>query len=217
MIVVDSSSIISLAVNCLCSVIPSLDAGFMITPKVYAEIVSRPAENKRFALESMRIKMLVSSGAIIVQEPKGKIHDELLNAANRIYSIRGKELRIIHPAEAEVVGLAAEIGAKAILIDERTTRLLMEDPYGLRELLSYRNRADVRVNEAWLRKFKEIAPKIPLLRSAELVAVAYEKGLLTRMHDVEDKSVLEAALAALKFSGCAITWEEIEEYKKAVI
>lgn len=217
MIVVDSSSIISLAVNCMCSVLEQFDAGFAVTPKVYDEIVSRPSQNKRFALESMRIRRLLSSGVIVVQSPKTGLSDDILSASNRIYSIRGRDLKIIHPAESEAIGLAGEIGAKALMIDERTTRLLVEDPFELQELLSYRNKTEVKVNESWLRRLKEIMPPMPILRSAEIVAIAYEKGFLTRMHDVEDKTVLEAALSALKFSGCAITWEEIEEYQKAVI
>jgi hypothetical protein len=195
----------------------SLNVDFVITPEVYKEIISRPSENRRFALESMRIKRLLSAGSISVKESRGDLTQKILSAANRVYSIRGKELRIIHPGEAEAVALAKEIGAKAFLIDERTMRLLIEDPHELAGLLSYRNRADVKVNDVWLRKFKEVVPDIPIIRSAEIVAIAYERGLLTRMHDVEDKSVLDAALSALKFSGCAITWEEIEDFQKAVI
>jgi len=217
MIVVDSSSIISLATNCMCSILDRLGAEFAITPKVYEEIISRPSENRRFALESMRIRRLVSSGTVVVKKPKGDLHERILDAANSTYLVRGRVLRIIHHAEAESIALATEIGANAIMIDERTTRLLMEDPMELKELLSYRNREDVQVNGMRLRQLTDIMPKIPLIRSTELVAVAYEKGLLTDMYRVEDKSVLEAALSALKFSGCAISWEEIGEYSKAVI
>jgi len=217
MIVVDSSSIISLAVNCLCPVMESFGAQFVVTPKVYDEIVSTPSGNRRFALEAMRIKTLLSSGVVQIQPVKTDLHERILYAANKVYSIQGKDLKIIHHAEAEALGLAGEVNAKAFLIDERTTRLLAEDPYELKELLSYRNRADVKVNEVWLKKFKDVLPNIPMIRSAEIVAIAYEKGLLTKMHEVEDKSVLEAALAALKFSGCSISWDEIHEYEKAVI
>jgi predicted nucleic acid-binding protein len=217
MIVVDSSSVISLAVNCLCPVLERLGTNFIITPKIYEEIVSRPSENKRFALESMRIRRLVESGTLLVQEPAGTLHEDILDAANRVYSIRGKELKIIHHGEAEAISLAAEIKARAFLVDERTMRLLIEAPYELRKLLAYRNQAEVKLNEVWLRKLKLLLPDIPLIRSAEIVAIAYERGLLTMMHGVEDKTVLEAALSALKFSGCAITWDEVAEYQKAVI
>jgi predicted nucleic acid-binding protein len=217
MIVVDSSSIISLAVNCLCPIIHDLNVPFVITPRVYSEIITRPSSNKRFMLEAMRIQRLLDSGAVSVKKPKTDLGDKIAKAANQIYRIHGKPLKIIHEAEAEAIGLALELSADALLIDERTTRLVMESPKQLSELLSYRNKAKVKMDEAALSRFKSILPKTPVIRSAEIVAVAYERGLLTSMHGVEDKSVFEAALNALKFSGCAITWDEIEEYKKAVI
>lgn len=217
MIVVDSSSIISLAVNCMCPLMESLDAGYVITPKVYEEIVSRPSGNPRFALESMRIARMVSSGTVKVEAPKGNLHEEILAAANRIYTIRGRDMTIIHHAEAEAISLAGQTSAKALMIDERTMRLLIEDPYGLRALLGYRNKEEVKINEGWLHRLRQVVPNVPIIRSAELVAIAYERGLLARMHDVEEKTVLKAALAALKFSGCAITWDEIAECERAVI
>jgi predicted nucleic acid-binding protein len=217
MIVVDSSSIISLAVNCLCPVMDGMNVSFATTPKVYEEVISKPSTNKRFALEAMRIRRLFDSNSLQVLEPKGDLGQRILHAANKIYRIRGKEMTIIHPAESEAMALAAEIGAKAFLIDERTTRLLLEDPHALKDLLSYRNRGDVRIDEVSLKKLQDILPDIPVIRSAEIVAIGYEKGLLTGMHGVEDKSVLEAALDALKFAGCAISWEEIDDYLKAVI
>jgi predicted nucleic acid-binding protein len=190
---------------------------FVVTPKVYEEIISKPSGSRRFALESMRIQRLITSGAVVVQSSGSNLRDRILGAANRVYRIKGRELKIIHPAEAEAIALAGEIEAEALMVDERTTRLLMENPYELKELLSYRNRVEVVVDESWLRKLKDILPNVPVIRSAELIAVAYERGLLTRMYDVEDKRVFEAALAALKFSGCAISWDEIGEYQKAVI
>lgn len=217
MIVVDSSSVISLAVNCLSPLINRVQYGFAITPKVKKEIVDKPSSGKRFVLESMRIKRLISSGAIKVMKCKTDLSDRILSASNRVYSVKGKNLRIIHAAEAEAVALAQEIDADALLIDERTMRLLMEDPNELRVLLSHRNKADVKLDEAALKVLEGIMPEVPIIRSAELAAVAYEKGILTRMHGVNDKSVLTAALNALKYSGCAITWEEISEYDKAVI
>ncbi|MBD3388792.1 MAG: hypothetical protein GF416_06965 [Candidatus Altiarchaeales archaeon] len=217
MIVVDSSSIISMAVNCLCPVIGKLGVEFTITPKVYEEIISKPSGSKRFALESMRINQLIKSGSLVVRKCESDLGDRILSAANKIYSIKGKNLKIIHAAESEAIGLAGEMNAKALLIDERTTRLLMEDPYELRKLLSHRNKKEVNMDDQALREIKELMPDIPVIRSAEVTAVAYEKGILTRMHGVADKDVLGAALSALKFSGCAITWDEVKEYEKAVI
>src|SRR5512135_3386239 len=105
MIVVDSSSIISLAVNCMCPVLGMVGGEYVVTPKVYDEIISTPSENRRFALEAMRVKQLVSSGTVRVQQPKGRLHEDILDAANKVYRIRGRELRIIHHGEAEAIAL----------------------------------------------------------------------------------------------------------------
>ncbi len=217
MIVVDSGSIISLAMNCLCPVLGMMGRKFVITPKVYHEIIERPSESRRFALESLRIAMLVANGVVQVRQPTNRLAERILDIANQTYEIRGRPMTIIHHAEAEVIGLAQEIGAAAIMMDERTTRLLMEDPMDLRELLSHRNAADVRVNKKRLDALRDVLPKIPVIRSAEIIAVAYEKGFLTQLYGIDDKKVLDSALSALKYSGCAITWEEIDEYLREEI
>ena len=51
------------------------------------------------------------------------------------------------------------------------------------------------------------------IRSAELIYVAYKKNV-TRIKDGKD--VLDALLYAVKFSGCAISGDEIKEMKRIV-
>lgn len=217
MIIVDSGSIISLAVNCLCPLMTMMGRQFIITPKVYDEIISKPSESKRFALESMRIKKLITLGGLEIAGPKTDLADKILEHANKVFQINGENIAIIHDAEAEVIGLALEMDASAMLIDERTTRLLLEDPEGLRLLLMHRNNEKVTMDKNRLRRLKKLVKNIPIIRSAEIVAIAYEKGLLGDLLEVKDKSVLEAALSAVKFSGCSIAWWEIDEYLKDVI
>ncbi len=212
MIVVDSGSIISLAINCLCPLLDLLKGDFVITPHVYQEIVLDPSANRRFMLEAMRIRRLIDSGALDVKELRTDVGERILESANSIYQVHGHPFNIIHEAEAHVVGLAKEMGADAMMIDERTLRMLLEDPDGLKELLEHRNHKKVIMDPDALIRFQGILPEIPVIRSSELVAIAYEMGQLTLMHDVDDKNVLEAALSALKYSGCAITWEEIDRY-----
>jgi len=62
-IVADSSSIISLAVNCMSSVLAELSAKIVVTGGIYDEIVSRPITSKRYALESLRIRRLFSENS----------------------------------------------------------------------------------------------------------------------------------------------------------
>jgi len=203
--------------NCLCPVLADLGHTLCVTPKVHEEIASKPAKSKRFALESMRISKLLDAGYLRVCEVDGHLRDQILGASNRVYGIGGKKMKIIHAAEAEALALASSEGAQAVLIDERITRMLVENPDGLRQLLSARNKAEVRMGSHHLRELGRLLSDVPIIRSADIVAIAYEKGILSKMHSVEDKSVLEAALSALKFSGCAISWDEIGQYKQAVI
>ncbi|MFH1402704.1 MAG: hypothetical protein ABIH11_00360 [Candidatus Altiarchaeota archaeon] len=216
MIVVDSSSIISLAMNCLTPLMRIMREEFIVSPSVYEEIISRPSSSKRFAFESMRIRMLFDEGVLKMAESKSDLTDRILEKANSLYNIKGRHLKIIHRAETEIIALASELGADAMLLDERTTRLLLEDPYNLKELLSYRNKSKVRMDEGLLAELKGLLPDVPVIRSTELTAVAYERGFL-KPYGGADKNVLLNALSALKFSGCSISWQEIDEYDKVVI
>ena len=77
----------------------------------------------------------------------------------------------------------------------------------------------VTINHDNLRKLKEITKGIPVLRSVELMTIAYELGLLDKyLFEGEKKIVrkprktlLEGVLWGLKLNGCAVSEEEIAE------
>ncbi len=212
MIVADSSSMISLAINCLSPLLDALNIKITVTKGVYDEIITYTIHTKRFALESMRIKRLFSDGILSVKDADPKITDEILERANSIFMLNNHYLRIIHKGEAEAVSLLKEINANALLIDERTMRVLIENPERLRDVLSYQNNHNIGINHRNLELFKGIIPGISVIRSSEIAAIAYERGIFNNYLGSNGKDVLEAVLYALKFSGCAISWQEIEEY-----
>jgi predicted nucleic acid-binding protein len=216
MIVADSSSVISMAMNCLSRVIPELGVRIYVTPGVKQEILTRPMNIKRFALEAYRIKSLFDEGNIAVSEPDQKLVGELMEEANSIYQIKGKPIKVIHEGESEALALVKQHGAEALLIDERTTRFLIEDPHELRRLLEYRLNKGVTLDEGELKDFFALMPKVPVIRSTEVAYMAFEKGLIEELAGESRRHSLESLLSALKFSGCAISWEEIDEYKQAV-
>ena len=216
MIIADSSAIISLAMNCMSSIMNELDIDIVVTDSVYEEIVTYPMNTKRYALESMRIKKLFSDGIVTIKNPSNDLTDKILNNSNSIFQINGRSLKILHEAEAEALALAKELNADAFLIDERTTRLLLENPNDLKELLSYRNQKNIAINYKELESLRRLVPKIPIIRSTEVAAIAYEKGIITKNIGMTGTHVLEAVLCALKFSGCAISWDEINEYKRII-
>ena len=93
-----------------------------------------------------------------------------------------------------------------IVVDERTTRMLVEKPENLKELLERKTHTKIVLVKKDFQYFKEFK----IIRSAELMYVAWKKNLL----GVKKGEVLDALLYALKFKGCSISDEEISEIKR---
>ncbi|MBW2987823.1 hypothetical protein KY336_04705, partial [Candidatus Woesearchaeota archaeon] len=116
------------------------------------------------------------------------------------------------------VATALELNSSALVIDERTTRMAIEEPYELKKLLEKRLHTDVSINEKTLQKFKEATKGLKIIRSVELVTVAYDMGLLDKYVTANGKidkkmkhKLLESVLWALKLNGCAISKRNIDE------
>ncbi|MFH1126395.1 MAG: hypothetical protein V1703_04670 [Candidatus Altiarchaeota archaeon] len=216
MISADSSAIISLSMSCLSLVLKELRKDVVISPGVYNEVISRPIASKRFALGSMRINKLFQDKVISIRKPDAELTRRILEGFNSAYSVRKQPIKIIHEGEAEALALTRERDVEALLIDERTTRLLMEDPQQLRKLLSRQNNQDVHLDLGIISEVRRMLPSVPIIRSAEIAAVAYEKGILSKYISEGEGNLIEAVMCALKFSGCSITWSEIEEYKNTL-
>jgi predicted nucleic acid-binding protein len=211
-VVADSSSIISLALNCMSSALTEMGVKLLVTDEIYEEIILRPMGSKRYALESMRIKKLFSEGVISIMNPEPLITQEIMDLSNSVYRVKKHPLRLIHKGEAAALALLSGIEAEALLIDERTTRMLIEDPGTLQRVLSSQLGRHVDIDVEKLAALDDILPDVRIIRSSEIAAVAYEKGILGRNLGNSGKEALMATLYALKFSGCAISWHEIDEY-----
>jgi hypothetical protein len=103
-------------------------------------------------------------------------------------------------------------------MDERTLRLLIEDPEGLGEVLTRRLRTKIRIDKDTLNRFRNEAGKVNIIRSTELVVVAYDLGIMDKyisvgkkVHNEFRKDMLSGALWGLKYKGCAISVNEIKE------
>jgi len=216
MISADSSAIISLSMNCMSRILKELGKEIVIPPAVYGEIVTRPMASKRFALGSMRIKKLLDDKVVTIRKADPSLSQKILEGFNSAYTVKKQPLNIIHVGEAEALALTKNHDVEALLVDERTTRLLMEDPQQLRKLLSRRNNQSVQLNLDKVNEVKKLLPKVTVIRSTEIAAIAYEKGILSKYLSEGEGNLIEALLCALKFSGCSITWDEIEEYKSTL-
>ncbi|MFH2028624.1 MAG: hypothetical protein ABIJ08_05770 [Nanoarchaeota archaeon] len=219
-LVFDSGAIISLTLNNLIWILEplkkSFKGNFYITEPVKRELVDRPLEIKRFEFEALQALRYVENKTIeVIQSYEiKKLTDELLDLANNSFIAKGKPLRIVHPGEISGIAVCIHLNSNIFAVDERTLRLLIEDPRKLRYILEHRLHTKVDVNKANLKRFGTMTKKIKLIRSVELVTIAYEKGLL----DVYipnmpygKKKLLESVLWGVKLSGCSVSKSEIEQ------
>ena len=124
---------------------------------------------------------------------------------------REKEIHLISSGEASCLALGKLLDGKRInniiAIDERTMRMLVEKPENLQKLLQRKLHTKVIIKKKNFSAFKGFK----IIRSAELVYIAYKKGLVKLKNG---QTVLDALLWAVKFKGCSISNDEIAEIKK---
>ena len=148
----------------------------------------------------------------------------------------GEKIKIIHEGEAACLAFSKLCGADntlansdkkagarctlaesnklagarcVIVIDERTTRMLTEAPQNLKEMMERKLHTPLKAELSLLKELKDFK----FIRSAELLFVAYKKGLIPIK---KSKDLLDALLYGVKFKGAAISSVEIEEMKKLV-
>lgn len=223
-LVFDAGPVINLAINNLLWVLKYLkqryNGRFCITSKVKEELVDKPLKTKRFKLESLQVLRQIRKDIIEVKNTKeiNNKTNELLNLANKIYYAFDNPINIVHYGEMSSVALAIINNADAMVVDERNTRILIEEPETLLKILKKKIRTEIKINKKNLEKFKELTKKIKLIRSVELIIVAYDLGLLKDYLMKDNKQpnrlLLEALLWGLKLNGCSISDKEINKIIK---
>ncbi|MFA6036448.1 MAG: hypothetical protein WC759_05865 [Candidatus Micrarchaeia archaeon] len=220
-IICDSSSLISLADSCLLPALKTikdhLDGKICISKRVEYESIEHPMRIPEYSLAALRIKKALNDGLLTLVDSKtaGVETQQILEHANKIYSIDGRPLKIIQDGEAEMLAMAHELSIANILMDERTTRMLSEAPEELREHYEKEFGKAVMMNERELAWFKNIARNTNIFRSSEIVVAAYELGHFKEYKGME-KQMLEASLYALKFAGCGVSFDEIREFVRGL-
>lgn len=219
----DSGPIISLSTSNLLYLFERLkkksDIRFVITPKVKAEIVDEPILKRRFELEALLVMNEINNKVIHVAEDSDALAakaNELLALANSIYYVGDFPMAIVHGTEIEVLAYCLINKLKLVCIDERNTRLLIEDPLLLKKIMSDRLHKNIIVNDENLKKFKELTKSIRVIRSSEIAITAVEHNMLDLNVKVAKQEILNAMLWSLKLHGCTISEKEIEEAKKLV-
>jgi len=210
----DSSSLISLSMNCMIPVLVELSekADFIITQSVYDEIITNPLKRGHHIMGPMKFKALVQQGILQIEKADYQETEEILDSSNSIYFARHKQLKIIQLGEAEALALAND--GDVLLMDERTLRFLIEKPNDLRDLLQHRMHKGISMNQQRSNAFRKYCQGVSVIRSSELIAVAYEMGILEKYFAGDSYEVLKACLWALKYKGCSLSVKDIEEYLK---
>lgn len=213
-IVCDSSSLISMSDNCLLWLLPNFKAEFLVPEEVKREVVDRPLKSTKFEFKAMRLNKAIDAGSIKVIADGGvtKRGKQLTDLTNSLFRYGKHNVNIIHGGEAESIALMEKQGIQTLLIDERTTRLLIEDREALKKYIEHRTGFHLKINHKIAKQLGDELGSINVIRSSELLAWAYENGLLDRYG--EGRELLHASLYGLKYSGCAISTEEIEDYMR---
>lgn len=216
-IIFDSGPLINFSMNGLLPLFRKLKehfpGKFLITEEVKKEIIDRPQTIKRFQLGALQLKALLDEKIIelpnLTPQQKAELEKkkiELLNIANSTFYTKNKNIHLIERGEAGTLALSLILRPNVIAIDERTARILCENPKNLRKLLEKKLHTPIKANEKNYSYFKGIK----VIRSTELVYIAYKK----KLHELKDPKVLEAMLYGMKYNGCSISEQEIQVMKR---
>lgn len=221
-LIFDAGALITLSMNGLSDELRKLkgvfDGSFLITQQVKSEVVDKPLTIKNFELEAFRTKKLIDDGVLELADSFGFDNAQIDNKAREIMGIANsffqspkEEVKIMHSGEATCLALSKMLSEKKIknliVIDERTTRMLIEKPENLDELLTKKLHTNIKIVKSNFEYFKNFQ----VIRTSELMYVEWKKGLI----DIKDGiPLLDALLWALKFKGCSVSQEEIEEIKR---
>ncbi|RME77352.1 hypothetical protein D6774_04715 [Candidatus Woesearchaeota archaeon] len=225
-IVFDAGPIISLATNNLLFILKELknqfDGVFLVSNSVIGELVDAPLKTRKFKFEALQVlKLLRERTLIAAYSPQiDEITVTLERLANNIFHCHHHPITILQRGELSSLALAIHRGADAVVVDERITRILIESPQSLVKIFERRLRTKVWVDRNTLDQFSSLTRDVRILRSTEIVAVAFEKGLLDQfLAQIPDarRVLLDALLWGLKLNGCAISEREIEKIEKAIL
>ena len=219
-LIFDSSTLINFALNGLTDLLIKLKkvfhGKFIITKSIKYETIDRPSNIKKFELGALKINALVYEKILEMPSALGINEDllrnktrEILSKLNHSFFARNEFMHIIDEGEASCLALSLLASEKkienVIAVDERTTRMLGENPENLRKL--FESKLHTKVN---LKQDFYFLKNIRFVRSSELVYLAYKKNLV----NLKNGNVLDALLYATKFSGSSISRQEIEEMKR---
>jgi len=217
-IVFDTSSIISIVTNDLLGTLKLLkqnfDVEFYIPESVKVELIDRALSTNKYKLEGIILSRAIRNGVLKVY-PSIDV-DNMLKIVNNLFMQKDFYMHILDKAEIEALVLAIKLNADAYCVDERTMRMVIENPKKLQKIFSDKLQRNVTLNKKALNEFKGMIKNIPIIRSTEIMIAAFELGLFDKYisDDIPKKMVLEALLWGLRLRGCSISTKDIDEIVK---
>jgi hypothetical protein len=187
---------------------------FLITKEVKKEIIDHPKTVKRFELGAIRLEQLYNRGvfrlADINQEEVDelrRLRDNFLQKANSMFKTKKREVHLLDKGECAALALSTILKRKnnediPLVIDERTTRILCENPKNLKKLMEKKLHTSIKANTSSYDLFKGFK----IIRSTELAYMIHKKGLFKLDHP----KAFEAIVYGLKFKGCSISEKEVQ-------
>ncbi len=208
----DAGPLISFSNTCLLDVLDVLPFDPVVAPWVVNEILRFPRATKHYKLSALRIQKYINKGKIREMELGSKgveLADRIQHVANTIYFAHKRPLKLVHRGEVEALALAM-ITDGIFAVDERTIRMMAEDPFQLRLILESKMGMHITMDKKRAEEFQELVADVLMVRSVDLLAYAAELGAFKDAPD--EREFVEAALYALKFAGCSVSEEEIREF-----
>lgn len=224
-LIFDTGPIITLTLNSLMWILEPLKkqfgGDFLIPEAVRKELIDRPLEINRFKFEALHTLYYMKKGAFSIYEGNDymEISDKILSLSNSMFSAKHQEIKICHAGEVEAVALAITLGSGAIVMEERTMRELIENPEKAHHHLEHKLHTRIKIHHGRLNELKQILSKVKVIRSSELIVMAFEMGILDKYladGDNPKKDLINALLWAIKLNGCSISPDEINEVLKSV-
>ncbi|MBR9706607.1 hypothetical protein GOV14_06235 [Candidatus Pacearchaeota archaeon] len=217
-IIFDAGPLINFSMNGLLPLLERLKENFpgefLITKEVKEEIIDHPSKIKRFELGALRLRDLFNRGIIKhaeltpeqVSQLKKK-RDEILNISNTMFRAKKRNIHILDKGEAAAFALEFVLKDESVLaIDERTARMLVENPESARQILENKLHTKVTGNKKNYNYFDGFK----VIRSSELIYIANKLNLI----QLKDPKAYRAMLYGIKYKGCSVSMEEIKQLIK---
>lgn len=217
-LIFDAGPLINFSMNGLLEAFERLkenfDGEFLITKEVKNEIIDHPLTVKRFELGAIRLEQLYKKGVFKLADLSKeevdelrRLRDDYMQKANSMFRTKKKEVHLLDKGECAALALSTIMKKKIgedvpLVVDERTTRIIIENPSNLKKLMEKKLHTKITANT----KYYNLFNGFKIIRSTELAYIIYKKGLFQLKHP----KAFEAIVYGLKFKGCSISEKEVE-------